>query len=557
MPALQDYLSSDLANDGYLEKMLSAGKIRPLTPVTNAVTATNHASFETGVVPAKHGIIGHTFGSADNQYAAPISGFSQLFEKTAIWETAAANGMEVLNIGSLLLHGSREDTPGVHKIAQGQALGDSRMIHLQPSSNSIRSTQAEFIRPLKTPEGTPVKLYNETEIYFFMADTLNDGLEDFQLLLLDDDHLPGNGVLGRLRPGRWAEIICGKSGEFDVSTRLKLLEWNRDTRQIKIFARSPFVNRGAPPDIVQFIEQIAGACKGWLSIPDYFAGTIDDATIREEIEAEVDYVLSIFRLGLDQERYRLIMLDYPILDRYGHLFSLSHPRQKGFSPEAAERYSGYIREAYRRLDNDLAEINQLAGAAGYRVIAASGHGFSAIHSTLNINRWLDESGFAANPADGNWMVRAFPGKVSAHFYVNEQRLPPAQRATLLKKLQMQLTGLKDPESGEIIAEAVYSRDDLAGIGMDHQNSGDLWMLLKPGYVFQRAFFSDAPLFDKPLFRGDHGYAASNPGNDGLIISQVLGKPGRPASVPDIYPTVAELLNLAPDSSRDGRSLISK
>jgi predicted AlkP superfamily phosphohydrolase/phosphomutase len=555
---LQKYLETT-DQRGYLHDMFTRNKIWPLQPVTNAVTATNLASFETGVFPGKHGIIGHTFGSAKNRYAEPVSGFSRLFETETIWETASANGLQVLNIGSLLLHSSKEESQNVHTIAQGQALDNARLIRLTPASARSTSSEAEFVQLLANRDqegrGHYTSLHGDFRLYFHQVGTLEDGKEAYQALLLDNDHNLSNGYLARLAEGEWGEIIIGELNELDVSVRLKLMRWDREKQEVEVFIRSPFVNRGRPLDFLKAVESGIGACKGWLSIPNYFSGEVNEETIREEIDAEVNYVMDILRLGYRHGRYNLILLDYPLLDRYGHLFSMTDPRQPGHSEETAKRYERYVLEAYNRLDNDLAEIGQLAKDGNYDLIVASGHGFSAIHSSLNVNRWLRESGFAGGSND-EWQVRAFPGKVSAHIYLNKETVMPERQAALLQKLREEFEGLSDPVTGQVVVDESYTNEELKSIDLHHVNSGDLWVLLKPGYVFQPEQFSERPTFGAPTFRGDHGYSAQYAENMGLIISQNLpaNPPVNPASVVDVAPSVAHLLNIALSDRIDGHSL---
>ncbi|MCO7225592.1 hypothetical protein [Pleionea sp. CnH1-48] len=52
--------------------------------------------------------------------------------------------------------------------------------------------------------------------------------------------------------------------------------------------------------------------------------------------------------------------------------------------------------------------------------------------------------------------------------------------------------------------------------MNYKNSGELYVLLKPGFVFQPQALSDRPLFDKPIFNGEHGYSTHHNESLGII-----------------------------------------
>lgn len=540
----------------------------PLKPIENAVTVTNLASFETGTFPNKHGIIGHTFGSDENSYSEPISGFAKLFEEETIWETAGKSGLQVLRIGSLIVHGNKaqEQQQNVDCVAQGEALDHARKFSLIPDSEvkSTEDTDFEFTRALLNTATDPYSEYlsinNNYKLYTYQIDTLRDNLESYHSLLLDDNENLHDGYLSRLNEGDWQEIIIGQSNAFNIAVRLKLLKWDRQTQEIDLFVRSPFINRGYPRDFVENIERNFGACKGWPSLSNYFAGEIDEQTLLEEIKLEVDYVKDILLYAVKHANYDLILMDYPLLDRYGHIFTLTNLLQKGYSVENRHKYRQHILDAYRRLDNDLEEISRLARKKNYDIIIASGHGFFPIHTSININRLLEVQGFSVLLSQNeDWEIKAFPGKVSAHVYLNKKIAGTGAQDSLRNRAKHLFENLRDPKNQEIAVDKVYTNEDLGSIGLNHRNSGDLWVLLKPGYVFQPQVISERPIFDSPLFLGDHGYSSRYPESIGVIIYENLPKETKTNTleVVDIVPTVAHLLHMQLVAKVDGRNILEK
>ena len=95
-------------------------KLYKLIPITNAVTISNIASFETGSLPSAHGIVGHNFGQTVDEKLRPASGFSLRFEEETFWEKADLSGKKVLKLGALVLHGKYETHKNVDCIAQVQ-----------------------------------------------------------------------------------------------------------------------------------------------------------------------------------------------------------------------------------------------------------------------------------------------------------------------------------------------------------------------------------------------------------------------------------------------------
>lgn len=53
------------------------------------------------------------------------------------------------------------------------------------------------------------------------------------------------------------------------------------------------------------------------------------------------------------------------------------------------------------------------------------------------------------------------------------------------------------------------------IGLKSPEAGDLFVLLKPGYVFEN---NGINLFNKPTFKGDHGYSLKHEDSYGFLIA---------------------------------------
>ncbi|MCO7225593.1 hypothetical protein [Pleionea sp. CnH1-48] len=75
--------------------------------------------------------------------------------------------------------------------------------------------------------------------------------------------------------------------------------------------------------------------------------------------------MDVFQYSTTKENYDLILLDYPIIDRYGHaLFQLTHNTDDTISP----KYKTIIESAYQRMDNNLARTNTYAKANGNELL---------------------------------------------------------------------------------------------------------------------------------------------------------------------------------------------
>lgn len=515
--------------ESYLSSLLADDRITELMPVFNAVTATNLASFETGVHPGRHGIIAHQFGSRVNSLRV-VSGFGRNYELPSFLEIADLQGLKVLNIGSLLLHGAFDSHEQLKTVAQGEALAAARQIELIAIEAPIQNPEtAEYIQPLSPPDSksreTPV--FGDYSIYVYSTHVR--GAVHF---IVDDDSLLDNGYLGRLKQEEWLELDLGLTKNLRASTRIK---FSGGPDNPSLFIRSPFINRGFPEAFLKDIENRFGGAKGWPSLGAYFGGIINTANVKSEINAEIAYLLNIYEHSVSQEAYDLIVMDYPLPDRYGHIFSID------FNEVHTE-------EAFDKMDTDLERIVKQARENGYEILIQSGHGFSKSRSQINLSGLLSEAynGYQTQLTDDMPFI-AVPGKVSAQVYFESEE--KETQGLLIEKLR----AWQDPETGDALFDGAWSRSELAALGLDHTDSGDLFLLLKPGHVFQANASQGSPIFSKPTFKGDHGYSPEYPESRGVLIHPGFTITNPKPHVIDFAPSVLKLLGIVADHKMDGQS----
>lgn len=486
---------------GYLRTQFENGRLRKLTPIENAVTISNIASFETGVFPSMHGIVGHTFGTPENGFDAPVSGFSKAFGVETYWEKAAAAGKQVLSIGALITHGKYRQHENVDVWAQGRQLAGAQIISIEHEMEN---------RKIALAEGVEI--------------VLRFGLENGSVVV-DRDTDSNNGDLGKLRPGSWLDLEFEALGNglFPATRLLHLGD--------RIYIRSIYINQGAPAAFVSAIDRDVGPSTGWPNIPFFAAGTLEADVIEAETHREIDRIMDVFAYAPSQKQYDLIMIDYPVMDRLGHAFlQLAHDG-KAISAQKIKRF---YQVAHERLGSDMTVITDYARSNGFELIIASGHGFSPIHTAINLNGFIEDAGLSTQ---SDWEVRGFPGKVSGHIYANPA-LPAEQQQNRLQSLADAFRELTNPQTGELVVENIVPKDQLAQVHLDHPHSGDMFIQLKPGYIFQPQFRSERPVFDVPMFKGDHGYSTANADSFGFVISGNA----EITHVTDIAPYVSGLLN---------------
>jgi len=476
---LQNYTNNH--PKGYLSSLLQARKVRELMPVNNAVTATSLAAFETGQPPQVNGVLAHQFATKANDSFRIESGFRK-YEVASFLEKADRAGKSVLNLGSLLLHGATEEHNQLHALAQGQVLSAPQMVTLDAT------------KEVKIAEGYTFQVFND-----------NSEIDNRSQWAVGVPGLEADTIV--LQNNQWTNLHLGDFQGLKIRCRVKLLV--REGKTDQLFVRSAFVNRGYPLKELQQTEKEVGGAVGWPSIGLYLNGQIDVQTIKEEIQNEVSYVLDIFELKLDKG-YDLITMDYPVMDRYGHLFSLSPS-------------SSHTAEAYALLEKDLERLVKLSQNNGYQVMIQSGHGFAKAHTEINLNDALDSlTNIKSN------QILPIPGKISAHLYLGPD-FSKGKKEALIHQISL----WKDSKSGASIIEAVCSKEKLDDLGLLNPNAGDIYVLLKPGYLFSSSRSNEGNIFKPAQFRGDHGYTSSLPENRGVLLHPGLELPDSIIHITDL------------------------
>lgn len=164
---------------------------------------------------------------------------------------------------------------------------------------------------------------------------------------------------------------------------------------------------------------------------------------------------------LEQHRPGLAMAYLPHLD-----YDLQR-----FGPESAE-----AGQAAAALDAEFHRIRQVAEGLGYRIIALSEYGIEAVDRAVFPNRTLREAGLLQiHPArngslldSGNSRAFAVCDHQLAHVYIEDPKDLVAVKALL--------AGLPGVES-------CLTREEAAGFGLDHANSGELILIAAAGAWF--------------------------------------------------------------------------
>ena len=203
--------------------------------------------------------------------------------------------------------------------------------------------------------------------------------------------------------------------------------------------------------------------------------------------------------------------------------------------------------AYAYVDSFIGDLLAAVERAGLRdratILVTTDHGFKKVSKVINPNIVLRQSGLIR--LKGNRVESCDAYVVAeggmAFVYVTD----PAKRAGLLPQLKALCGGL------EGVAQVLDGADG-PQLGMptpaENQGMGDLMMFAKDGYAFKDDSAGSNVVTDSKNYLGTHGYLASDPEMDGILIAWGYGvrsgvRLDRIANL-DVAPTLAELLGVS-------------
>ena len=247
---------------------------------------------------------------------------------------------------------------------------------------------------------------------------------------------------------------------------------------------------------------------------------------------------------------------------------MTDPRQLNYTPERAEQYLGYYRQAAAVADRSLSIMLEAFDLEDTTVLMVSDHGMAPIHSYVYVNTLLEQAGLLTLDSQNAVVLNqtkafAIASGGAVHIYVNlvgREKGGGTVTAEEYPAIQGQIieifTNVVDPQTGVPVFQRVLPRSALGALGLDHPNAGDVFAQAVPGYHLD-AWRGNDFVFAQAEFYGQHGYDSSLPEMQTIFIASGTGisTPGTvlpPVRVLDYAPTIAWLLSFEPAGTIDGK-----
>jgi len=555
--------------DGLATMAREGFSVRRLRMADPTLTAVNHAVLATGRMPAETGVVSNSFRPQGSALGTRVNGFNTVPEVPTLWSAARAQG---LRVGSLLwpagAGATGDDAADFGLRWPLRPALSSTLIELDPKTAGTTGElpSADGVQPLAWP------------LVFDFGDGAEPASIEVLVALVDGnpDGKPRWDTVGIRDPGSGDWTLHGERDWFSVGVELRLpdvLGKNNWGAWSKIVHLDPLrgtirLYRGAmwrtiawPEDFENALTEAIGPWPGapddrrledwWLDAAD----GIDLDVYLEQIERLDRWIDAAAEWVAANEDFRLLLTYHPGPDEYQHTSLIVEEYQWAWSPGRALAAAEGLKRVGRSVDQSLAALWSLLDPERDVLVAVSDHGHLPIHDEVRFNLALAGVGLVdVETGDGRpWVAPSSPmisvsGGSAAHIYLNLKGrdvggvVESPEAGELLLRAAKVLADLE--LDGRPVVEKVFSRDELAEIGLDHPASGDLVVFLAPGFAASNRLSGD--VITPTRYYGQHGFLAHHDAICGMLFARGVGlKKSHNGELPAtaVAPMVAGLLGI--------------
>ncbi len=302
-------------------------------------------------------------------------------------------------------------------------------------------------------------------------------------------------------------------------------------------------------------------------------GRLDEDAFLQQVHETFDLQAAMALDALARDEDDLLIAVLEATDRVQHLFwRHQDPCDPLHTPESARRYGDAIRHIYRRFDSLVGEMMAALDPTD-TLLVLSDHGFKPVYRLVHLNAWLRDQGYlvadaAASPGDTFWRgvdwrrTRAYAiglSKVYVNLRGREREgivAPGRDYDALCAEIAARLRVWRDPETGEMLVQRVYRRDELYRGGA-MADAGDVVIGFRAGYrTSSQTAVGRIPA--ETISPNRKAWSADHCSVDPSLVPGVLFC-SRPLdlsspSLLDLAPTILDVLSVPVPPEMEGHSL---
>jgi len=547
--------------------------VRQAMPVNPTLTAVNHAAIATGAHPGRTGIVSNLFHLPGTPLTQTVSGFNHPWQAEPLWHAFRRQGKRA---GVLLFPGcdgtTAERTADFAMVYVNEPLSAAaEMVELRseqfiqagpPSAGGDAPPRRASLQVPLTGEGLPPR----TTFVLTAADSVPDGKAAWDVVLVDDDDDPGNGVLARVRAGEWFPLrtVVGHpdGGVRTVGGWCLLQRLDADLERVVIYRGAWFATEAYPRTYRELLDRDVGF---WPGPPDHRAlaarlrgqaGLAVDEYLAQVVRFS-EYLNACARVTVRHLPFDLLLAYQPIVDEVQHALLIVEPRQLAYNPGLAATADQAIIATYRIADRAVGELARTLDFQRDALVVVSDHGIAPLWEVVHLNEVLRRAGLVeAEQASGIQRVSgrspmaAVGAGGCAHLYVNlagreEGGVVPEETRDELVQRAARVLALVEVDGQPVVAE-MFRREELAPLGLDSPNSGDLVVFMREGFAATSRI--GGPIHEPASYNGQHGHRNTAPGMAAVWMARGAGVPARTvprASLTEVAAFVAHLAGVEP------------
>ncbi len=503
---LESHLGSGALEGGWARLARAPGGITPLTPAAVPLTAPGLASLVTGAPPAVHGVVGQVFRRPSDPLLEEADAASVTLPVETLWQAARR---QKLQVGAVLwpgLDGSTAErranwavNDGGEPLFRSQTLvlkpdgwrnelygigpGPSLYWSLPPGVSSY-STPLTITLPFGTGQISGARI-----LYDLIAiDRTDDGVANYDAVLIGSDVNPAKGYIGTMEPGKWFPLVlptdaaAARSGGGLVCW-LKVIDLDPVRGMSRIYASAVYENRAVPAALSR---RLGDQNLTWPGVPDGTAlgrrvfgmPLIDADTLGEQLDRLTEYAFRSATAGA-RLSWDLLLVHVPTFEVAARVA----PSDRVLSQSLRER-------AWRTTDRELAGLLDALDLDRTTVVVVSSHGAVKVDAEVDVSEVLRQAPELASLRNArepwNFAVayRAVANEGVVQVYVNRQgasadgHLDAKAADAWAKGIARALEAFRF--EGRPVFERVWDRKSAARHGVGGSTSGDVVAFARPG-----------------------------------------------------------------------------